>query len=301
MVELNGVQRNHLQLGLGDWVELKEFEMVEPKKYVASATFTVEALSNTGGKVVMLEHSLLQELFQKQFQEFILCEGNKFVVKVEAKAISLTFALDKLLTASLDQLMKESEEGKDSPFQSEKKNSENMDNTSTFQVERGILSQHSLLLFQSSKEGPLKITNPPSSSSSGFASNSIILPDWNFEKMGIGGLDNEFSTIFRRAFASRLFPPSEIAKYGIKHVRGLLLFGPPGTGSSSPISSYFPLFPLISLFSPIFLLFPIFPYFPLFPYFPISPYFIFSLFSSHFLPSFISSFFSILCCFTCNK
>jgi len=25
--------------------------------------------------------------------------------------------------------------------------------------------------------------------------------------MGIGGLDNEFSTIFRRAFASRIFPP----------------------------------------------------------------------------------------------
>ncbi|KAL6032648.1 hypothetical protein STEG23_010977, partial [Scotinomys teguina] len=36
---------------------------------------------------------------------------------------------------------------------------------------------------------------------------SIINPDWNFEKMGIGGLDKEFSDIFRRAFASRVFPP----------------------------------------------------------------------------------------------
>lgn len=50
--------------------------------------------------------------------------------------------------------------------------------------------------------------------------------------MGIGGLDNEFSQIFRRAFASRLFPPSVIAKLGIRHTRGILLYGPPGTGKT---------------------------------------------------------------------
>ena len=35
---------------------------------------------------------------------------------------------------------------------------------------------------------------------------NIFRQDWSFEKMGIGGLDTEFSDIFRRAFASRLFP-----------------------------------------------------------------------------------------------
>jgi vesicle-fusing ATPase len=38
--------------------------------------------------------------------------------------------------------------------------------------------------------------------------------------MGIGGLDKEFSDIFRRAFASRVFPPSVVEKLGIKHVKG---------------------------------------------------------------------------------
>lgn len=38
--------------------------------------------------------------------------------------------------------------------------------------------------------------------------------------MGIGGLDSEFSTIFRRAFASRVFPPSIVEKLGIQHVKG---------------------------------------------------------------------------------
>ncbi|XP_052427108.1 vesicle-fusing ATPase [Carassius gibelio] len=59
---------------------------------------------------------------------------------------------------------------------------------------------------------------------------SIINPDWNFERMGIGGLDKEFSDIFRRAFASRVFPPDIVEQMGCKHVKGILLFGPPGCG-----------------------------------------------------------------------
>jgi vesicle-fusing ATPase len=31
--------------------------------------------------------------------------------------------------------------------------------------------------------------------------------EFNLEKLGIGGLSSEFTDIFRRAFASRVFPP----------------------------------------------------------------------------------------------
>lgn len=61
---------------------------------------------------------------------------------------------------------------------------------------------------------------------------SIINPDWDFNKMGIGGLDREFSAIFRRAFASRVFPPEVVIQLGCKHVKGILLYGPPGTGKT---------------------------------------------------------------------
>ncbi|WPH00102.1 Hypothetical protein R9X50_00292500 [Acrodontium crateriforme] len=64
------------------------------------------------------------------------------------------------------------------------------------------------------------------------AANSVIRPDFKFEDMGIGGLDKEFSDIFRRAFASRIFPPGLAEKIGIQHVRGILLYGPPGTGKT---------------------------------------------------------------------
>jgi len=43
---------------------------------------------------------------------------------------------------------------------------------------------------------------------------SIINPDFDFNKMGIGGLDSEFNAIFRRAFASRVFPQEIIEQLG---------------------------------------------------------------------------------------
>ena len=50
--------------------------------------------------------------------------------------------------------------------------------------------------------------------------NAILAPNFKFEDMGIGGLDSEFSSIFRRAFASRVFPPGLVEKLGIQHVKG---------------------------------------------------------------------------------
>ena len=53
-----------------------------------------------------------------------------------------------------------------------------------------------------------------------------------FAKLGIGGLGSEFDTIFRRAFASRIYPAHIIQQMGISHVRGMLLYGPPGCGKT---------------------------------------------------------------------
>src|SRR5690606_29537613 len=61
---------------------------------------------------------------------------------------------------------------------------------------------------------------------------SIFKSDFKFEDLGVGGLDKEIADIFRRAFASRRFPPSVLSRYGITHIKGLLLYRPSGTGKT---------------------------------------------------------------------
>ncbi|KAL2001113.1 hypothetical protein VTN02DRAFT_2218 [Thermoascus thermophilus] len=93
---------------------------------------------------------------------------------------------------------------------------------------RGILTRHTQINFFKDARTGINLK----SSTRRPAANSIIQPDFKFENMGIGGLDAEFSTIFRRAFASRIFPPGLVEKLGIQHVKGILLYGPPGTGKT---------------------------------------------------------------------
>ncbi|GMM30396.1 AAA family ATPase [Martiniozyma asiatica (nom. inval.)] len=93
---------------------------------------------------------------------------------------------------------------------------------------KGIVMQNTVINFFKSENGGVNLKQ----SSTRPNNNAVFRPDFKFEDMGIGGLDKEFTAIFRRAFASRIFPPGMIEKMGINHVKGLLLYGPPGTGKT---------------------------------------------------------------------
>eukprot|EP01137_Pigoraptor_chileana_P025948 Opistho-2@96200 len=92
----------------------------------------------------------------------------------------------------------------------------------------GVLLNESNVRFVKAPESQLRLEGKDQTQ----ARTAIINPSWNFEQMGIGGLDKEFSGIFRRAFASRVFPPELLKQLGITHVKGILLYGPPGTGKT---------------------------------------------------------------------
>uniref|UniRef100_A0A8D0LXG8 Vesicle-fusing ATPase n=1 Tax=Sus scrofa TaxID=9823 RepID=A0A8D0LXG8_PIG len=96
-------------------------------------------------------------------------------------------------------------------------------------IEVGLVVGNSQVAFEKAENSSLNLIGKAKTKEN---RQSIINPDWNFEKMGIGGLDKEFSDIFRRAFASRVFPPEIVEQMGCKHVKGILLYGPPGCGKT---------------------------------------------------------------------
>ena len=105
-------------------------------------------------------------------------------------------------------------------------NKENNGQSTALNERRGILSAQTEVDVAGGESGSVRVqSNKPHS-------RNIFRPDFNFEDLGIGGLSKEFGDIFRRAFASRVFPPKILRDLGTNHVRGMLLYGPPGTGKT---------------------------------------------------------------------
>lgn len=88
------------------------------------------------------------------------------------------------------------------------------------------LNDKTELIFSSDSDGRVYVQSKK------VIPSPLVSSDFSFQKLGIGGLDKQFSEIFRRAFSSRVFPPHLVEELGLKHVKGLLLYGPPGTGKT---------------------------------------------------------------------
>ncbi|CAL5385604.1 unnamed protein product [Camellia sinensis] len=68
---------------------------------------------------------------------------------------------------------------------------------------------------------------------------SIFRESFNMESLkeelislGIGGMTSQFAQILQSAFGSRMVSPSQAKRLNLKHVRGMLLYGPPGSGKT---------------------------------------------------------------------
>lgn len=75
----------------------------------------------------------------------------------------------------------------------------------------GRLLSNTLIQFEKAENSALNLTGKAKGKQ---PRQSLINPDWDFQKMGIGGLEKEFNAIFRRAFASRVFPIEIVEQLG---------------------------------------------------------------------------------------
>ena len=149
----------------------------------------------------------------RNFEPQILSPGQQILMDHRSIPLRLTIKTVQLASLSMDQRQQASQQ----PVRSDPQ-------------AHGILTRHTTMNFVRDQKSQAPINLKASKRRP--AANAIVQPDFKFETMGIGGLDTEFSTIFRRAFASRIFPPGLVERMNIQHVKGILLYGPPGTGKT---------------------------------------------------------------------
>ena len=198
-------------MALGDAVDCSTFQPAGDKYYMSDLLVTVD-LALASSKQVSVEHSDLEEHFKTVLMNHFFSLGQILWLKVDRLSIKCEIKEFQCMDMAALLAGEQSKGGV---------------------AELGQLVKQTQLAFVAERKSLLRINGGGGSALGGGGGQTTLLnPDFNFEKMGIGGLDKEFGNIFRRAFASRIFPAREIAKYGIKHVRGMLLYGPPGTGKT---------------------------------------------------------------------
>ncbi|KAG6238122.1 hypothetical protein E4U25_002012 [Claviceps purpurea] len=215
-ISLTDPQRTWCQIGFTDVFTGEVYDPFSSGKNVHLGSIDVEigfALPEKKTTDIPYDEEDLSSEFKKRYQNQILAPGQRMIMELRSIPLYIT-----VRTVDLFDLLASSE---DTARQ-----------TSRESHSRGILIEQTRVIFHrdASRDGHGKFRLKPSLSNPN--SNPIFTPGFKFEDMGIGGLSKEFSTIFRGAFASRVFPPGLVANMGIQHVKGLLLYGPPGTGKT---------------------------------------------------------------------
>lgn len=210
-ISLSDAQRTWMQVALTDLVDVQMYDpfVQGAQSYLGSMDVEV-GFAGKKSTDIPYDQDKLAEAFVHTFRNQIFAPGQQLLMDYQSIPLRMTVRTVELVDLSPLR-------GGGGSVQQQ-----------TGRQARGILTPESQINYFKDSRSPINLKG----STRRPAANSVVRPDFKFEDMGIGGLDKEFSDIFRRAFASRILPPGLTEQIGIQHVRGILLYGPPGTGKT---------------------------------------------------------------------
>ncbi|KAG4142471.1 hypothetical protein ERO13_D06G131800v2 [Gossypium hirsutum] len=196
-IALNAIHRRLAKVSNGDNVSVSRF--VPPEDFNLALLRVELEFVKKGTKNEQVDAVLLANQLRKRFINQVMTAGQKVTFEYHGNNCIFT----------ISQAQLEGQAAANAP-------------------ERGMISSDTYFIFDAQNSSGIKVVNQREAASS----NIFRHKEFNLQSLGIGGLSAEFADIFRRAFASRVFPPHVTNKLGIKHVKGMLLYGPPGTGKT---------------------------------------------------------------------
>ncbi|EFN58861.1 hypothetical protein CHLNCDRAFT_29882 [Chlorella variabilis] len=201
-IGLNAIQRRNIRVSSGDKVAALQFLLPSDKFQIALLNAEVDFVTKRAvrGPDLELDAHQLSSHLQSRFAGQVLTAHQELSFEYQGTNFLLKVSGIMVADPTAEQLS----------------------------VHRGQLVPDSAYIFETRHGSGVKVTGQRSV----MATQLFKHKEFNFEMLGIGGLDDQFEQIFRRAFASRVFPPSVVERLGIRHVRGVLLYGPPGTGKT---------------------------------------------------------------------
>lgn len=209
-IGLSTVQREWMSIALTDYVSAEPYDHFAQAGAAYLGNMDIE-IGFAGKKTVdtPYDQDELAKMVTRLYENQIFAPGQRFLMDNKSIPMSLSVKTVQLVDLTAEKPAGGAE-------------------TTSDPSSRGLMTNQTQINFFKDSRTPIQLK----ASTKRPAANAIIAPDFKFEDMGIGGLDAEFGTIFRRAFASRIFPPGLVENLGIQHVKGILLYGPPGTGKT---------------------------------------------------------------------